>query len=191
MRCLGLGVLAGSLPGVSPRVVLSLPRRLRPYFRRRRRLAQLACAAYETIKDLLQIAADTRRAMLGAVACIQSYGNLLAWPHTGFGAHLSREIPTEPVSRENVARYLANPPIVLDRIVGNPSAGKILYTGERVIAVIDQEGVIYRILSHLTCCPPGTVHAPRPRASSPLRRPSQCRPPGSELRTRLRRPPLG
>lgn len=82
MRCFGLGVRAGSLPGVSPRVVLSLPRWLRPYFRRGRRLAQLAHAAYETIKDLLQIAADTRRAMPGAVACIQSYGNLLDWhPH--------------------------------------------------------------------------------------------------------------
>ncbi|MBI2456544.1 MAG: hypothetical protein HYV46_10485 [candidate division NC10 bacterium] len=157
-------------------MVLSLPRRLRPDFRRGRRLAQFAHAAYETIKDLLQIAADTQRAMPGAVACIQSYGNLLDWRHTGFGAHLSREIPTDPVSRENVARYLANPPIVLDRIVGGPSAGKTLYTGERVIAVIDQEGVIYRILSHLTCCPPGTAHAPRPRASSPLRLPGQCRP---------------
>ena len=85
----------------------------------------------------------------------QVVANLLAWPHTGFGAHLSREIPTDPVSRENVARYLAHPPIVLDRIVGDPSAGKILYTGERVIAVIDQEGVIYRILSHLNLLSPG------------------------------------
>ncbi len=50
-------------------VVLSLPRRLRPYFRRpRRRLAKLARAAYETLKNLLQIAADTRAAVPGAVA---------------------------------------------------------------------------------------------------------------------------
>ena len=63
----------------------------------------------------------------------QVVANLLAWPHTGFGAHLSREIPTDPVSRENVARYLAHSPIILDRIVGNPSAGKILYTGGRSV----------------------------------------------------------
>lgn len=36
------------------------------------------------------------------------------------------------VFRENVARYLAHPPIVLDRIVGDSSAGKILYTGETI-----------------------------------------------------------
>ena len=56
--------------------------------------------------------------------------NLLAWPHTGFGAHVSPEIPADPVSRESVARYLAHSPIILDRIVGDPSAGKVIYTGK-------------------------------------------------------------
>jgi hypothetical protein len=60
----------------------------------------------------------------------QVVANLLAWPHTGFGGHLSREIPSDPVSRENVARYLTHPPIILDRIVGDPSAGKVIYTGQ-------------------------------------------------------------
>jgi transposase-like protein len=41
-------------------VVISLPRRLRPFFRRRRRLTRLACLVYETVKELLQ-AADYRR----------------------------------------------------------------------------------------------------------------------------------
>jgi hypothetical protein len=62
----------------------------------------------------------------------QAVANLLAWPHTSFGARLSREIPADPVSREDVARYLAHPVIVLDRIVGGPSAGKIL-SGAEVI----------------------------------------------------------
>ena len=58
----------------------------------------------------------------------QVVANLLAWPHTGFGALVSREIPADPVSREIVARYLAHPPIILGRIVGDPSAGKVIYT---------------------------------------------------------------
>jgi hypothetical protein len=58
--------------------------------------------------------------------------NLLASPHTGFGAHVSREIPAGLVSREIVARYLAHPPIILGRIVGDPSAGKVIYTREAI-----------------------------------------------------------
>jgi hypothetical protein len=58
--------------------------------------------------------------------------NLLAWPHTGFGAHVSREIPADPVSRENVARYLAHPPVILDHIVGDPLAGKGIYARETI-----------------------------------------------------------
>lgn len=206
-------------------MVLSLPRRLRPHFRRRRRLAQLARAAYETIKDLLQIAGDTRSAVPGAVACIQSYGslldwhphihllsswglftqdgtflpvdatpgtedleklfrhkvlrllqdegtideqvvaNLLAWPHTGFGAHLSREIPADPVSRENVARYLAHPPIVLDRIVGDPSAGKILYTGE---VIHPRHRANFRVFDPVTFLAALCAHIPDPRAKTAI-----------------------
>jgi len=63
-------------------VVLSLPRRLRPFFRRRKRLTRLARLAYETLKELLQAAAGTHTAVPGAVACLQSAGNLLDWhPH--------------------------------------------------------------------------------------------------------------
>ncbi len=63
-------------------VVISLPRRLRPFFRARKRLTRLARLAYETIKDLFQAAAGTRTAVPGGVACLQSAGNLLDWhPH--------------------------------------------------------------------------------------------------------------
>jgi hypothetical protein len=34
----------------------------------------------------------------------QVKANLLEWRHSVFGAHLGREIPADPVSRENVAR---------------------------------------------------------------------------------------
>lgn len=64
-------------------VVLSVPRRLRPFFRRdRSRLPKLARAAWETVKALLQTAAWDPSAVPGGVACIQTYGNLLDWhPH--------------------------------------------------------------------------------------------------------------
>ena len=207
-------------------VVISLPRRLRPYFRRRRkRLTHLARAAYETLKELLQIAADTRAAMPGALACIQSYGNLLdwhphihlliswglftrdgtflpvevtpdpdileklfrhkvlrllldegaideqvvanllAWPHTGFGAHVSREIPGDQQSRENLARCLAHPPIVLDRIVGDPSAGKILYTGE---AIHPRHRANFRVFDPLEFLAEISAHIPDPHEKTAL-----------------------
>ena len=207
-------------------VVLSLPRRLRPYFRRpRRRLAKLAHAAYETLKDFLQIAADTWTAVPGAAACVQSYGNLLdwhphihlliswglytrdgaflpveitpdpeilaklfrhtvlrllqdeeaidehvvanllAWPHTGFGAHVSREIPADPVSRENVARYLAHPPIILDRIVGDPSAGKVIYTGE---AIHPRHRANFRVFDPLAFLAELCAHIPDPHEKTAI-----------------------
>jgi hypothetical protein len=62
---------------------------------------------------------------------------------------MSREIPADPISRENVARYLAHPPMVLDRIVGDPSASKIMK-----VTVIEDEEVTYRILSHLRLLSP-------------------------------------
>jgi len=59
------------------------------------------------------------------------WASLLAWPHTGFGAHVSREIPADPRSWENVARYVAHPLILVDRIRGDPSGG-ILDTGKAI-----------------------------------------------------------
>ena len=169
-------------------VVLSLPRRLRPFFRRKRkRFTRLARLAYDTIKDLLQAAAGRRTAVPGAVACLQSaanlldwhphihllvswgvfnregsfipvemvpdpetlarlfrhrvlrllldegaidqavVANLLAWPHTGFGAHVSREIPADHGTPEIVARYMTRAPIVPDRILGDGATQKVIY----------------------------------------------------------------
>ncbi len=173
-------------------VVISLPRRLRPFFRRRKRLTSLARLAYETIRDLLQAAAGTRTAVPGAVACMQSAGslldwhpyvhlllswglfrrdgsfipvegtpdsetvarrfrhkvlrmllkegaikegvvrNLLAWPHTGFGTHVSREIPADAKTPGAVARYMIRPPITPERMLGEASKVQIIYRSDAV-----------------------------------------------------------
>jgi hypothetical protein len=41
--------------------------------------------------------------------------NLLAWPHTGFGTHVSRAIPVDEKTPGVVARYMARPPISVRR----------------------------------------------------------------------------
>jgi len=173
-------------------VVISLPRRLRPFFRRCKRLTRLARLAYETLKGLLQTAAGTRTAIPGAVACVQSAGslldwhphvhlliswglfrrdgsfvpigttpepetvarlfryrvlrmlleegaieegvvrNLLAWPHTGFGTHVSREIPADAKTPGVVARYMIQPPITPERMLGEASSAQIIYRSDIV-----------------------------------------------------------
>lgn len=165
--------------------------------RRPARIQGLARLAYETIRDLLQAAAGTRTAVPGAVACLQSAGNLLdwhphvhllvswglfhrdgsflpiqatpdpetvarvfrhrvlrmllaegaieesvvrsllAWPHTGFGTHVSRAIPVDEQSPGVVARYMARPPITPDLSAVSAQAGRIL--GDA-----DKKQVIYR-----------------------------------------------
>ncbi len=173
-------------------VVISLPRRLRPFFRRRKRLTRLARLAYETIKDLLQNAVGSRTAVPGAIACLQSAGNLpdwhphahllvswglfrrdrsfmpvegapepetvarlfrhrvmrmlldegaieetvvqnlLAWPHTRFGTHVSRAIPVDEKTPGVVARYMARPPITPERMLGEADKDRIIYRSDVV-----------------------------------------------------------
>jgi len=173
-------------------VVISLPRRLRPFFRRRKWLTRLARLAYETLKELLQAAAGTRTGVPGAVACVQSAGslldwhphvhlliswglfrrdgsftpvegtpdpetvarlfrhkvlrmlleegaieervvrNLLAWPHTGFGTHVSREIPADPKTPGAITRYMTRPPITPERMLGEASSARIIYRSDNV-----------------------------------------------------------
>ena len=94
----------------------------------------------------------------------QVVANLLA-PPTGFGAHVSREIPGDQQSRENPARYLAHPPIVLDRIVGDPSAGKILYTGE---AIHPRHRANFRVFDPLEFLAEISAHIPDPHEKTAL-----------------------
>jgi transposase-like protein len=175
-------------------VVFSVPRRVRWAFRRdRRRLAKLARISYATIREFLETAVGKGVGVPGAVACVQSYGdlldfhphihllvswgcfkrdgtfvaveavpsteeleklfrhkvlrmlldeeaineevvkNILSWPHTGFGAFVGHEIPAaDRKGREEVARYLAHPPIVVGRILGDGSSGTVVYKADKV-----------------------------------------------------------
>jgi hypothetical protein len=124
-------------------VVLSLPRRLRPFFRRRRRLTRLAHLAYETLMELLRAAAGTHTAVPGAVACLQSAGNLLDWhPHVHLliswglfrrdGSFIPVEETPDPEAvarlfRHKVLRMLLEEGAIEEHVVGNllawPHAG--------------------------------------------------------------------
>jgi hypothetical protein len=59
-------------------------------------------------------------------------GNLLAWPHTGFGAHVSREIPADAKTPATVARYMTRPPITPERMLGEPSRAQVIYRSDIV-----------------------------------------------------------
>jgi hypothetical protein len=198
-------------------VVLALPRRLRPFFRRRKRLTRLARLAYETIRDLLQAAAGTRAAVPGAVACLQSAGNLLdwhphvhllvswglfrrdgtflpveaaldpetvarlfrhrvlrmllaegaiaesvvrsllAWPHTGFGTHISRAIPADEQTPGVVARYMARPPITPERMLGGADTDRIIY---RSGAIHPRHQANFRVFAPLDFLAEVSAHIP-------------------------------
>jgi hypothetical protein len=56
--------------------------------------------------------------------------NLLAWPHTGFGTHVSRTIPADEKTPEVVARYMTRPPITPERMVGEARSAKAIYRSE-------------------------------------------------------------
>ena len=58
--------------------------------------------------------------------------NLLAWPHTGFGAHVSREIPADATSPGVVARYMTRPPLNPDRMLGEASNARAIYRSDAV-----------------------------------------------------------
>ncbi len=54
--------------------------------------------------------------------------SLVAWPHTGFGTHVSRAIPTDDRTPGVVARYMARPPITRRSVARWPSCSA---TGRR------------------------------------------------------------
>jgi transposase-like protein len=117
-------------------VVFSVPRRLRVYFRRdRRRLAKLATAAFATVREFLQSAVDDRTAVPGAMACVQSYGELLDWhPHVhclvSWGCFKKdgtfvevKQVPQaeelEKLFRHKVLRMLLDEEAIDERVVKN------------------------------------------------------------------------
>ena len=52
---------------------------------------------------------------------------LLAWPHTGFGSRVSREIPADAKTPGVVTRYMIRPPITPDRILGDGATQRVIY----------------------------------------------------------------
>jgi transposase-like protein len=200
-------------------IVLSVPRRLRLLFRRdRSRRVKLARAAWETVKEFLQVAAGEKDAVAGGDACIQTYGNLLdwhphahllvswgvfrpdgsfvpvtdvppkqrieklfrhkilpmlkqegaiddavienllSWPNTGFSAHVSLDIAaTDAATRENVARYLCHPPIVLGRIMAQDSAAGVVYMSD---SVHPRHGANFRVFDPLEFIAEIVAHIP-------------------------------
>jgi hypothetical protein len=53
-------------------------------------------------------------------------GNLLAWSHTGFGAHVSREIPVDAKTPATVARYMTRPPLTPERMLGEAGTARVI-----------------------------------------------------------------
>ena len=71
------------MPVAHRHVVLTIPRLLRPLFRRRRELlGDLARAAAEAIKELVRHASSEGNARPGIVVSVATAGDLLQWhPH--------------------------------------------------------------------------------------------------------------
>jgi hypothetical protein len=158
-------------------VVLTLPKRLRPYFLHdRRQLGGLSRVAYRTLREYLRAALGERDLVPGAIVCVQTFGSLahahphlhvlltdgayrrsgsfvaapvhdsaileeawrravlgwfvaedwldedaavamLAWPHSGFGAHLGPRIAADDrAGLLRVARYAARAPVAESRL---------------------------------------------------------------------------
>jgi Putative transposase len=68
-------------------------------------------------------------------------------------------------SRENVGRYLAHPPSILDRIVGDPSAGKVLYTGK---AIHPRHRANFRVFDPLAFLAEICAHIPDPHEKTAI-----------------------
>ena len=70
-------------PAAHRQVVLSVPRRLRPFFRNNRKLlSRMARCGYETVAALIREALGSKKYTPGAVASVQTFGSLLDFhPH--------------------------------------------------------------------------------------------------------------
>jgi hypothetical protein len=58
--------------------------------------------------------------------------NLLAWPHTGFGAHVSRAILADATTPGIVARNMTQPPITPERMLGEANRAQLIYRSNAV-----------------------------------------------------------
>lgn len=160
-------------------VVLSLPRRLRPFFLYDRSLLrELARAAWDTLKEILQTAAGRADAVPGAVVGIHSSGDLLDFhPHvhvliswgvfTPEGTFVAvAQVPSketlEKLFRHKVLRMLEDRGLIREDVVRNllgwshPGFGG--YVSEKILPAPDpaQEGSVgfpERLLGYLVRSP--------------------------------------
>ncbi len=58
--------------------------------------------------------------------------SLLAWPHRGFGNHVSRPIPVDKQAPGVVARYMARPPITPERMLGDADKHQFIYRSDAI-----------------------------------------------------------
>lgn len=84
----------------------------------------------ETVARLFQH--KVLRMLLGEAIEEGVVWNLLAWPHMGFGTHVSREIPADAKMAGPVARYMSRPPLTPERMLGEANNAQIVYRSDAV-----------------------------------------------------------
>jgi hypothetical protein len=91
--------------------------------------------------------------------------NLLAWPHTGFGAHVSRAIPADATTPRVVARYMTRPPVTPERMLAEASKAQIIYRSD---AVHPRHQANLRVFDPLDFLAEVSAHIPNPHAKTIL-----------------------
>jgi len=114
------------------------------------------------------------RMLLQEGAIAESAGrNLPAWPHTGCGAHVSLEIPSDGKRLRAIARYMTRPPISPERMLGEARNAEVIY---RSYAVRPRQQANFR--SAETSSSSVETLVTKPRSSRPPHRSTQLSPAG-------------
>jgi len=82
---------------------------------------------------------------------------LLAWPHTGFGTHVSRAIPVDEKTPGVVARYMVRPPVTPERMLGEANPAQIIYRSD---AVHPRHQANFRVFAPLDFLAEVSAHLP-------------------------------
>jgi hypothetical protein len=91
--------------------------------------------------------------------------NLLAWPRTGFGTHVSQEIPADAKTPGVVARYMIRPPITPERMLGEASSAQIIYRSD---TVHPRHQANFRVFDPLDFLAEVSAHIPDPHEKTTL-----------------------
>jgi len=92
-------------------------------------------------------------------------GNLLAWPHTGFGAHLSRGIPADAKTPAIIARYMTRPPITPERMLGEAGKARVIYRSD---IVHPRHQANFRVFDPVDFLAEVSAHIPDPHEKTTL-----------------------